>query len=115
MIKQIALYILIAGYFAAGVNHFWHPKFYYKIIPPYAGDEYWVNIAAGIAELILAVMLILPQTRVLSGYLIVVMLLAFIPAHIYFFKVYPDQQLAGWVRLAIHPLLIAWAWWATRM
>ena len=112
MVKQIALYILIFGYFAAGVNHFWHPKFYYRIIPPYVGDAYWVNIIAGVAEIILAAMMIFPETRVVGGFLIVVMLLAFIPAHIYNFKVDPQLSTLLWIRLIVlQPLLIAWAWW----
>ena len=110
--KQAALYLLIAVYFLAGVNHFWHPKFYYKMIPPYVGDAYWVNIIAGLAEIILAVMMVFPETRNVGVYLIIVMLLAFIPTHIYWFQVFPDMQLIGWVRLLIvHPILIAWAWW----
>ena len=110
--KQIALYILIFGYFAAGINHFWHPKFYMRIVPPYLGDASLVNIASGIAELILAGMMIFPQTRVLGAYLIVVMLIAFIPAHIYNFKVDPKLTTLLWIRLIVfQPLLIAWAWW----
>ena len=110
--KQAALYLLIFGYFAAGINHFWHPKFYYRIIPPYVGDAYWVNIIAGVAEIILAAMMIFPETRVVGGFLIVVMLLAFIPAHIYNFKVDPQLSTLLWIRLIVlQPLLIAWAWW----
>lgn len=110
--KQVALYLLIAGYFLTGINHFWHPKFYYKIIPPYVGDAYWVNIIAGVAEIILAGMMVFPETRVIGSYLIIVMLLAFLPAHIYTFKVLPNMQVLAWVRLVvIHPILIAWAWW----
>jgi uncharacterized membrane protein len=112
MIKQIALYTLIVGYLLAGINHFWHPRFYYKIIPPFVGDAYWVNIIAGVSEIILAAMVLYPQTRMVSAYLIIVMLLAFVPAHIYFFRVYPDQHALGWLRLlVVHPILIAWAWW----
>jgi uncharacterized membrane protein len=112
MIKQIALYLLIALYFAAGVNHFWHPKFYMRIVPPYLGDASLVNIAAGIAEIILAAMMIFPQTRTLGAYLIVTMLVAFIPAHIYNFKVDPNMQTVLWLRLLVgQPLLIVWAWW----
>lgn len=113
--KQIALYLLIAGYFLAGINHFWHPKFYYKITPPYIGDAYWINIIAGVAEIILAAMMIFPETRMVGGYLIIVMLLAFLPAHIYTFKMLPNMQTLAWVRLVvIHPILIAWAWWVSR-
>jgi uncharacterized membrane protein len=112
VIKEIALYLLIGAYFLAGVNHFWHPKFYYKIIPPYLPSHYWINIIAGVAEIILATMMIFPQTREIGSYLIILMLIAFIPAHIYSFKVLPDNQALCWIRLVvIHPILIAWAYW----
>ena len=110
--KQAALYLLIALYFAAGVNHFWHPKFYYRITPPFVGDAYWINIISGIAEIVLAAMMIFPETRAVGGYLIVVMLLAFIPAHIYNFQVDPQMKTLLYIRLIVlQPLLILWAWW----
>ena len=110
--KQIALYLLIAGYFLAGINHFWHPKFYYRITPPFVGDAYWINVISGVAEIILAGMMIFPETRAVGGYLIVMMLLAFIPAHIYNFQVDPQLKVLLFIRLIVfQPLFIAWAWW----
>ena len=111
--QQVALYLLIAGYFLAGVNHFWHPKFYYKITPKYLPiDRYWINIIAGIIEIVFAGMMVFQQTRLIGAYLIIAMLVAFIPSHIYFFQVYPNKKAFGWIRLLIiHPILIAWAWW----
>ena len=83
MIKKISLILLIILYTAAGINHFIHPKGYYSIIPPYLPFPHLINIAAGIAELICAALLTIPATRRVGAYLVVVMLIAFIPAHIY--------------------------------
>ncbi|MCW3128030.1 MAG: hypothetical protein JWO03_3688 [Bacteroidetes bacterium] len=112
MIKDIALYALIGAYFLAGVNHFWHPKFYYKITPKWLPSPYWINIIAGVIEIVFAILMIFPQTRLIGSWLIIAMLIAFIPSHIYFFEAYPEKKLFGWIRLVvIHPLLIGWAYW----
>lgn len=83
MLKKIILLLLIILYASAGMNHFWHPAGYYSIIPPYLPKPYLINVVAGIAELIAAALLIVPSTRKLGCYLIIAMLIAFIPAHIY--------------------------------
>jgi uncharacterized membrane protein len=112
MIKDIALYLLIGAYLLAGINHFWHPKFYYKITPKYLPSPYWINIISGVIEIVFAVMMIFEQTRLIGAYCIIAMLIAFIPAHIYFFEVFPEKKAFGWIRLiVIQPLLIAWAYW----
>ncbi len=63
MLKKISLVLLIVLYIGAGINHFWHPDGYYSIIPDYIPNHYLVNILAGMAELILGVLLIFPSTR----------------------------------------------------
>ena len=117
--KKICLYLLILLYFFAGINHFWHPSFYLPIIPPYFSNPVLINYVAGVAEIILAILLIFSTTRKIAAYGIIAMLIAFIPAHIYFiqkgnFKLGNNTMtpIIGWIRLIIiHPLLIAWAWW----
>ncbi len=118
--KPVFLYLMVLLYLYAGYNHFANPGFYTKIIPSYLSQ--WrssINIISGIVEIILAVGLLFPFTRTYAAYGIIMMLIAFIPSHIYmiqlgFFKLGKFQvtPIIGWIRLLIiHPLLIGWAWW----
>ncbi len=118
--KSILLYLMIFFYLYAGYNHFANPRFYTRIIPPYL--THWlslINIISGIAEIILAIGLLFPLTRSIAAFGIILMLIAFIPAHIYMIQLgnfklgkFEVTPIIGWIRLLIiHPLLIGWAWW----
>ncbi len=121
--KKMAWYLLIGFYVFAGINHFWHAKFYYPIIPPYLQQwGYQLNIIAGVAEISLGLLMAFVATKKLAAIGITLMLVAFIPTHIYFIcinscvpKGLCVPQWIGWVRLIlIHPILIAWAWWVRK-
>jgi uncharacterized membrane protein len=120
--KKIALYLLAIFYIVAGINHFWKPQSYDGLIPPYLPLHLFINLFAGSAEIVLGIALLLPISRKWAVYGIIGMLLAFIPAHIYFIQIgscIPEglcvPQWVGWLRLIIiHPLLIAWAWWCRK-
>ena len=123
MLKNISLLLLILLYAAAGLNHFWHPEGYYTIIPPYLPNPYLINIVSGIAELIAAVLLIIPSTRKAGCYLVIAMLIAFIPAHVYMIQkggcMGPQICIpvwGAWLRLfPLQFILIWWAWKQLRM
>lgn len=118
-LKRISFYGLVGFYLIAGANHFIDPEFYYPLIPDYLPWPRAINIISGLGEIILAMGLLFKPTRKISVYLIIAMLIAFLPSHIYFI------QLGGcvheglcvpvwamWVRLlVIHPVLMLWAWW----
>ena len=123
VITRTLLILMIVFYLFAGYNHFANPSFYYTIIPPYLSD--WagsINILAGIAEILLAILLIPKSTRKTAAWGIIIMLIAFIPSHIYFIQKGTFQlgsltinPAIAWVRLlVIHPLLILWAWMVIR-
>lgn len=111
-------YIQAGFYLFAGLNHFINPDFYLDLIPAYLGEPEFINVVAGLAELILGAGLLLKNTRRVAAFGIMAMLLAFIPSHVYFIQLgscIPDglcvPEWVGWSRLAIiHPLLIYWAW-----
>lgn len=118
--KLITRYLLIAFYVFAGINHFWHAYFYYPIIPPYLQQwGYQLNSLVGILEISFGVGFLFSITRKAAAIGIILLLLAFIPTHIYIIQIgscVPNglcvPQWIGWVRLLIvHPILIAWAWW----
>ncbi len=110
---------MVIFYLIAGVNHFLNPEFYYGLIPEYLPWKESVNTISGVAEVCLALMIADRAWRKTASVLIIVMLILFIPAHIYFIQIgscvdgglcVPDW--VGWVRLVvIHPILILWAWW----
>lgn len=118
-LKAASLIIQVIFYLAAGVNHFINPNSYYSLIPDYLSHwQVFINLIAGAAEIILAVGLIIKTTRKIACAGIILMLIAFIPSHVYFITagitaVGPLEvtPLMAWVRLLIiHPLLIWWAW-----
>jgi len=119
MLKKISLVLLIILYAGAGINHFIHPTGYYSIIPPYLPNHYLINILAGIAEVSCAFLLAIPFTRKLGAYLVIAMLIAFIPAHVYMIqkggcmgKEICIPLWGAWLRLfPLQFILIAWAWW----
>jgi uncharacterized membrane protein len=117
-LKIIGLYLMAGFYLFGGINHFRTPEFYLPLIPDYLPTPDLLNLLAGIAEIVLAIGLLIPNTRKWAAWGVIAMLLAFIPSHVYFIQLgscIPDVLCAaewmGWVRLLlIHPLLIAWAW-----
>ena len=116
-LKKASLYLQILLFGAAGINHFVHPAFYLRIIPPYLPFHMAINIVSGISEFVLSLLLVFQATRKIAAYLIIVVLILFIPAHIYTLEI--NRCTAGKVCL---PLVIAWLrlipgqllliWWA---
>ncbi len=118
--RDWSLALLLIFYLAAGVNHFRMPALYEALVPDYLPWKSLLNLLAGIAEIVLAILLAFSTTRRFAAACLVALLLAFIPAHIWFIQQggCPDAVAlcvpawVAWIRLLlVHPLLIAWAWW----
>jgi len=118
LISKISYIMLVAFYLFAGFNHFHDPDFYYPLIPPYLKYINEINVLSGLIEIILALGLMYSKTRRASAYGIILMLLAFIPAHVYFIQMGDcfSESLCvpvwvAWIRLiVVHPILIYWVW-----
>jgi uncharacterized membrane protein len=116
--KKISLVLLIIMYLLAGANHFIKPAMYYPIIPPYFPWPSTINILSGLAEILLAILLIFKATRRFAAIGIVILLTAFIPAHIYMIQkggcMSADVCIPAWAAwLRLFPLqfiLMYWAW-----
>ncbi|GAB5408522.1 MAG: hypothetical protein BalsKO_08870 [Balneolaceae bacterium] len=116
-LKKINLYLLSGFYVVAGVNHFLNPDFYYPLIPDYLPFHELINYSSGVAEVVLGIGVLFKKTRLFSSYLLAIMLISFIPAHIYFIQIGSCieaglcvSEWISWARLIIiHPLLIVWA------
>ena len=123
IIQKTLFLFLIVFYLFAGYNHFANPSFYLPIIPPYlAAWAKEINIVSGIAETLLALLLIPKSTRAFAVKGIIIMLIAFIPSHVYFIqKGYftigslSITPILSYVRLFIgQPILILWVWWVSK-
>jgi uncharacterized membrane protein len=108
-------------YLSAGVNHFVHPLFYEVIIPFYIPAHKELVIITGVIEIILALLLLFRLTRKGASILIALMLIAFLPVHIfmlqqsYFHANYQISSAMAWLRLLLQPLLIIWVLWQGKM
>ncbi len=121
--KRILLWVMAAFYVASGLNHLVNPDFYVAIIPPELPEPEWLNLFAGLAEIVLGVYVLEPRVRALAAWGLVALLIAIFPANLYValenVRVPGGQPGAGnpvvnWLRLPFQALLIAWAWWYTR-
>ncbi len=116
--KKISLIFLIVLYLIAGTNHFANPQGYLKLIPPYLPFPQILNLLAGFFEVLFGLMLIFKPSRKLAVFGIILMLIAFIPAHIYMIQTAPFMlgkllvtKTGAWIRLPLQAVLIAWAYW----
>ena len=120
ILKKVSLILLCVFYIVAGINHFWHPATYLDLIPPYFPNHYLLNIISGICEIIAGVLMLFPVTRKISAYLIIALLIAFIPAHIYLIqqqgcvsKHLCVAEWIGWIRLFPFQIILMWWAWKT--
>jgi uncharacterized membrane protein len=111
---------LLAAFFAgSGVNHFVMPRAYEQIVPPSLQDEAKLVVqVSGVAEILGGLAVLLPRTRRAAGPGLIAILAAVFPANIYMarsperFRKIPRWALYG--RLPLQPLMMWWAWRATR-
>ena len=114
----LSKYSCILFYLSAGMNHILSPDFYIGLIPNYLPYPYVINILSGLLEMSLAFFILFPKSLKIGAWGIIILLIFFIPSHIYFIQLgscVPNglcvNPIIGWLRLIIvHPLLIFWAW-----
>lgn len=108
--------ILIVFYVFAGCYHFINPDFYAGLIPSYLPNHKAINTISGFSEISLGLLVLFTKTRKIAGYLLILMLISFIPSHIYFIQIgscVPNGLcVAEWVSytrlLVVHPILMIW-------
>lgn len=105
-------------YAVAGVNHFVNPGFYTGIMPPYLPWPMGLIFVSGVAEVLLGVGVCFTRTQRGAAWLIVAMLMAFLPVHLHMllhaerFDGVPVWAL--WARILFQGVLVYWAWRYTR-
>lgn len=108
-----------AFFIAAGINHFLAPHAYRRIVPPRLQREAARVVAlSGAAEIAGGVGVLLAPTRRVAGAGLIALLAAIFPANLYMARE-PERfprvpHWALYVRLPLQPLMMWWAWRATR-
>jgi uncharacterized membrane protein len=114
--KLILTFIFGAIMIFAGVNHFIKPEMYFPFIPDFLPTQF-INYLAGIVEIVCGVGVFIPPFRSWATLGILIMMLIFLPLHIWdVFKEKPaiGKHEAALIRLPIQFVLIAWAWFISK-
>lgn len=118
---KLFLCIYAVFYIVAGINHFVSTDAYYAIMPKWLPAHSFLIFLSGAIEIILGIMLLFSKTRRLASISIILMLIAFLPVHIYMIQIAPFMlgkilvtPFIAWLRLPFQLLFIGWAWYYYR-
>lgn len=111
--------LLGVAFIGAGINHFVMPGSYERIVPPsMRGSAKSLVVISGVAEMAGGLGVLLPWTRRRAGLGLIALLAAVFPANLHMahapeeFRKIPRWAL--YARLPLQPLMMWWAWRATR-
>lgn len=116
LVRRIALILLALLFIAAGANHFVHPGFYSRIVPPWLPAHDLLVQISGICEVLGGIGALVLKTRRFAGIGLIALLVAVFPANLQMAMhpaLYSDvgSAQAFYVRLPLQLVLIAWVWW----
>ena len=114
--RKFLFWLMPAIYILAGLNHFRNPDFYTNIMPSWMPDHEMWNYISGIAEILLGIGLIPKQTRKISAWLIIAMLVVFFfVIHLPMaWKFYLEKDPYLWLALVRLPIQVYLIWWALK-
>lgn len=106
-------YLIGVLFVLAGMNHFRKPKLYERIMPPYIPAHSAMVLLSGIAEMILGFMVMNKNTQSEAAWGIIIMLVVFLPVHIYMIQnEKAAMKMPKWVLILRFPLQFGLIYWA---
>ena len=121
-IKNISIIIMSFFYIYVGIQHFIDPSWFIQIMPPYLPFHYEAVYISGFFEIIFGILILIPKTRYVSSWGLILLLIAVYPANIYLaFNEAPQQAtgtsqfFASWIRLPIQFIFIGLAYWHSKV
>jgi uncharacterized membrane protein len=109
MVLTALLSLLMIG---AGVTHLYKPNLYLRIVPVFLPLRLFIVQGSGVLELFSGLGLLFPPTRRYAACCVLVMMIGFLPLHIW--DVFRERPAVGsktiaWIRLPLQFVLIAWS------
>ena len=119
LFQTLTRYLLGVLFIIAGINHFVRTAFYVSIMPPYLPWHLELVYISGVAEAGLGAMVLIRRWAVGAGWGLIALMVAVFPANLHM-AIHPDlypsfSKLGLWLRLPLQGLLLAWAYWYTRV
>jgi len=117
MTTRLTFRILLGIFFvAAGANHFRAPGMYLGMIPAWLPAPSTLVEISGVAEIMGGIGVLVPATRLFSGWGLIALLIAIFPAnlHVAMQGHMPGFDLSPftlWLRLPFQLVFIGWTWW----
>ena len=117
MLKSTLRVVLALFFVGGGVNHFVRTGFYLRMMPTYVPLHLAMVQISGVAEIVLGVLLLLPQASAVVAWGLLALLVAVFPANLQMAlhpETFPEFRPAAlWLRLPLQAVLMAWAFWYT--
>ena len=117
--KLITIYLMSLFYISTGIKHFTNVDWFIKIMPPYLPYHKELVYLSGAFEIILGIMLVFEKTRFLSGWGLILLLIAVFPANIYLAQTNGAAMnispALAWGRLPFQGVFIALAYWHSKV
>jgi uncharacterized membrane protein len=117
--RKLSIWVLALMFASAGVLHLLKPAPFVRIMPPFVPFPAMIVTLSGMAELFGAVGILIPASRRLAGWAVVLLLAAVLPANVYMAQQniqipgMPMSQWMLWLRLPLQFLLMWWVLAAT--
>lgn len=116
-VKSLGRWAFAALFILGGVAHFAATSLYMSIMPSYLPWHRELVLLSGVFEVLLGVLLLVPQTSRLAAWGLIALLIAVFPANL-FMSQHPERfsvpEALLLLRLPFQAILIAWAWAYTR-
>jgi uncharacterized membrane protein len=105
-------------YIASGAGHFIVTRAYMRITPDYLPAHRELVLISGVAEMAGGIGLLLPATRRIAAWGIILLLIAVFPANLWMAQhpeLFPNvPQWISWLRLPLQLPLLSWAYQYTK-
>ena len=113
--RNFLRWLLGVFFVVAGIGHFVAPRFYLAIMPSALPWPVALIYISGVAEILGGLGVLLPATRKLAGWGLIVLLVAVFPANIYA-ALHGMGSIPSWIlwaRLPFQIVFIAWVDWSS--